>query len=461
MDTDRAFGINWFGNIEDTLMSTDKKLILGLGKTGYSFAEYLSAKGEAFDFADTRSLPADLNRFKSAYGDAEFYLGNLNEEILDNYTQLLLSPGVDMRHDFVRSAQRKNIDIQSDISIFISELDAKIVGVTGSNGKSTLTAMLGHALSELDFNADIGGNIGIAALSLLNKSHKEIYILELSSFQLDIRTDLPMHAAVVLNVTEDHLDRYDTFEDYVNSKASIYKCAETKIINLDDPYCAAMQNEKNDSTQCFTFSMQNAEADFHFDPIVNAFFYKDKKIIDKDAFLLKGEHNYQNILAALAVAHSIQVDLQDFANAMSTFSGLPHRCEYVARINEVEWINDSKATNLAAALAAINGIKSPLHLIMGGDAKGADFSSLQTELPAYVKSICLIGEDANVIADSIPKHIPTYIAPDMAAAIGVINMEANPDEIALLSPACASFDMYKNYQERGDDFKQKVLGLEK
>lgn len=440
-------------------MQIEKKLIMGLGKTGYSFAEYLSAKGEAFDFADTRSAPADLNRFKSAYTEAEFYLGELDESILENYSQLLLSPGVDMRHAFVRSAQSKNIEIQSDISIFISEVDAKIIGVTGSNGKSTLTAMLGHALAELDFNADIGGNIGIAALSLLNKSHKEIYVLELSSFQLDIRTDLPMHAAVVLNVSEDHLDRYDSFHAYVQSKASVYRCAETKLINLDDPNCVLMLEKMADKSKCLTFSMHNQEADFYFDGVVNAFFYQNKKIIDASNFLLKGQHNRQNILAALALAKTINIDLGAFAQALATFTGLPHRCEYVVTHQSVEWINDSKATNLAACMAAINGFHEPLHVIMGGDSKGADFSALQATLPAHVKSICVMGEDASKISQHLPKTITSYHAESMQDAVAHLADSAQPGDVVLLSPACASFDRYENYQARGNDFKQAVMGM--
>lgn len=431
-----------------------KSLILGLGKTGYSFAEYLSAKGESFDFADTRFEPADLNKFKSAYQSSSFFLGNLDENLLDDYDQLLLSPGVDVRHEFVSHARKKNIDIQSDIAIFISEVDAKIIGVTGSNGKTTLTSLLGHALSELHFNADIGGNIGVAALGLLNRVKKDIYVLELSSFQLDIKSDLPLHTAVVLNVSEDHLDRYDSYDDYAKSKASIYQCAETKLINLDDARCKAMVGDSDSSV--ISFSMHDSSATLFYKAESQDFYADGVCVCNAQQFLLKGEHNYQNILAALAVAKSIGVSLIAFAKAMSTFKGLPHRCEFVAEINDVQWINDSKATNIGATQAAIGGIKNPMHIIMGGQSKGVNFDELAKNLPEYVKSIVAIGEDAAIISKTFGQFVPVALAEDMQAAIGIAKRKSQAGEIVLLSPACASFDLYSGYEARGDHFKELV-----
>lgn len=454
MDYHRIISFNWFGNIEDTLMNSQKSLIIGMGKTGRSFAEYLLAKGLPFDFADTRNTLPNLDEFTSLYDESAFHLGELDSQLLNQYQQLLLSPGFDSRHVFIQQAKKNNLAIKGDIDLFISEVNAKVIGITGSNGKSTLTELVGYALDKLKFTSAVGGNIGTAALTLLNEDKKDIYVLELSSFQLDISTALPLDVAVILNISEDHMDRYDSFSDYVNSKLSIYDNAKIKVINLDDQHCASADYAGD---EVITFSLLDAKADVYFSQEENVFYVDSKPLIDAQLFNLQGLHNYQNILAALAIAKALDINVKAFAEAALDYKGLPHRCELIDIINGVAWINDSKATNIGAASAAINSFKQPLHIIMGGQAKDADFTEFSKLLPKHVKSVILLGEDALFLQSFLKDSCDTAIVSNMKEAVALAKNNSQPGDIVLLSPACASLDMYTSYEHRGKDFKERVL----
>ncbi len=440
-------------------MNSYKSLIVGMGKTGHSFAEYLLANDMSFDFADTRTQPAAINEFERAYAEkgAKFYLGDLDHVLLDEYQQLLVSPGVDTRHDFIQAAKNKDIPIKGDIDLFVSSIDARVIGITGSNGKTTLTALFGYALQGLSYSSAVGGNIGTAALTLLAEKEKDIYVLELSSFQLDISNNVALDVAVVLNVTEDHLDRYDSFNDYISSKASIYNNAKVKVINLDDAICKGMYGVG--SKDAITFSLHDATANVYYS-LQDAAFYIDGEIVAKaEQFQLRGMHNYQNILAALSIAKAIDLDCRAFIDVISHFSGLPHRCELVSEIDGVAWINDSKATNVGAASAAMHSIQKPLHIIMGGQAKGVDFTQFANDIPAYVKNIILLGEDADFIRSFVESKVNVVTVNNMAEAVNVAKSLCAKGDTVLLSPACASLDMYSSYEQRGDDFKRLVTGV--
>ena len=438
-------------------MQIDRSLIVGLGKTGQAFADYLTAKNMNFDFADTREKPPMLQEVKAKYSNANVYLGEPSTDLLDNYQQLLLSPGVDTRLLFIQEARNKGIPIQGDIGLFAADVDAKIIGITGSNGKSTLTSLLGYAFSDMGLNSAIGGNIGTAALSLLAEPKCDIYILEISSFQLDVSQDLALEIAIVLNVSEDHMDRYDSYADYIDSKASIYSAARIKVVNLDDAICRRMLEKDNDHV--ISFSMQDIKADIFFNIAEQVFYVNGKCVATAKQFLLKGLHNYQNILAALAIVHAMKIDLKSFISAASQFKGLPHRCEFVATIDEISWVNDSKATNVGAAIAAMQGFTQDLHVIMGGQAKAADFSVFNEAIPANVKNIILMGEDAEYIHQQIPKQVNVIKVDSMEAAVTQAKELSREGDIVLLSPACASLDMYAGFADRGDHYKRLVMEM--
>lgn len=435
-------------------------LVVGLGVTGMSVVRYLSEKGENVVVVDSRQEPPGLAALKTEFPDITVYLGEFDEALFMGAKQVVVSPGVSLKEDVIQHALTQGVDVVGDIELFAQQVSAPVIAVTGSNGKSTVVSLLGEMASTAGINAVVGGNIGIPVLDLIN-SNADLYILELSSFQLESLRSLKPVAAAVLNVSPDHMDRYDSYAEYIEAKKHIYQQCKVAVINKDDDQVTQMQTGHQFVTG-FTMN-EPGHGEFglrHFDG--ESWLCKGgKQIIAENALKLSGKHNVANALAALALGEAASLPLADMLIALTKYTGLPHRTQFVADKDNVTWINDSKGTNVGATVAAIKGIKvkNKLILIAGGIAKDAEFSSLNSAAQNKVRTVVLIGRDAPQIEQALNDCVPVFYAKDMQDAVNIAADLAHPGDTVLLSPACASFDMFNGYEQRGDMFMQAVKAL--
>lgn len=427
-------------------------LVFGLGVTGLSCVRHLIARGVATAVFDTREEPPGLQQLCREQPDVAILPTTELSARLGDFDRLIVSPGIPLEHCVVREARAKGLTIGSDISLFVdavAESAAPIVGITGTNGKSTVAMLVGHLLGE---RAAVGGNIGVAALQLL-EAPRERYVLELSSFQLERLDAAHFDVATVLNVTPDHLDRYDSFDAYVAAKRRIY----------DD--CRFAVYDGRDSNTVPPAAVPGIDVSASSDWRLDAdSLVLDGRIVALGEFRLRGRHNARNLLIAAAVAHASGVAIDDVIARARTFVGLEHRCEWVAEIDGVDFINDSKATNVGAALAALEGLGDPSRrrvvLIAGGDGKGADFRELAAPARQYVRHAILIGRDGPELAQTFePVGVPTAFSASMVEAVRAAAAAAQSGDVVLLSPACASFDMFDNFEARGRAFCDAVHAL--
>lgn len=401
------------------------KLILGAGKTAKSITNFLDKKSIAFQIIkDTRELK--------------------NNDILQGIDEIFISPGIAQNQDIVIKAREKNIPITSDIELFGRYADKPIIGITGSNGKSSVTTMLGIIIK----NAGVGGNIGIPALNLLDKGF-DYYILEISSYQLDYTKNLKLLTAVVLNITPDHLDRYKNFDEYKKSKLSIYNYSQKPVFNLDEKhYSNGLGFGKNIPKNKFNFGLVTCHKSCYL-------LEGNEVLINADELKIIGKHNISNALAALAICKQIGINPKKAIKKIKDFKGLEHRLEYLGVKDKISYYNDSKSTNSIATITAINAIKNKyknICLIAGGISKHEDYSELFSLINKKINSVILIGQDAKDLAEGI--SIPTKFANNMKKAV---EFAKNSDsEAVLLSPACASFDMFDNFEHRGKEFKKYI-----
>ena len=436
-------------------------LVLGLGRTGLSCINYLAGLGERIGVADTRQEPPGLPDLKQRYPDTPFFAGEFRPELLCRARRLVVSPGIAPHHPAIRAAARGGVEILGDVEIFCRNANAPLVAVTGSNGKSTVVSLLAQMLERAGLRAGLGGNIGTPALDLLSRPAPDYYVLELSSFQLEtLRSHRPA-AAAVLNVSADHLDRHESMEDYAQAKQNIYAGDGAMIINLDDETVCAMQRP---GRRTVSYSLARPDADFHVDDRngENWLVHGGEALIRQSELRVPGLHNLANVLACLALGRALDLPLPAMLEAAREFSGLPHRCERVAAINGVDWINDSKGTNVGATLAALQGLaqdRSNIVLIAGGDGKGADFSPLADTIGRHVKAVILTGKSAQELAAIVPPGNPVFYATGMDAAVSAAARVACPGDTVLLSPACASIDMFRDYTERGETFRHCVAEI--
>lgn len=437
-------------------------VIVGLGKTGLSCVRFFAKQGMTVAVTDTRTVPPCLDELKNSFPSVSVYPGEINEALLLAADQVILSPGISLEHAAIKQAIKKGIPVCGDIELFCQQARAPIISITGSNGKSTVTTLVAEMISQAGLKTCVGGNLGTPALELLNETIPDVYVLELSSFQLETTFSLNAHAAVVLNISPDHMDRYDDIDSYARAKKKIYSGNGLMVINKDDEVVNAMSDPSR-KTISFSLAMPS-ESDFG---LVNdngeTWLCQGKdKIIKQNDLGIKGEHNMANALAAIALASSMNVPLTSMAETLKHFKGLPHRCQWVATINGVDWYNDSKATNVGACIASIQGLCNlgKIILIAGGDSKGADLSSLVPVVKEHVKKVFLLGADAKKIAAVIDQTVPYEYVGDMSAAVNSANTFAEAGDLVLLAPACASLDMYDNYQHRGDVFVSVVKSLE-
>ena len=435
---------------------SSKVLVVGLGNTGISVANYLHKLGFNFAITDSRDKPPLIDEFFQVMPDTPVFTGGFDEAAFKVATHLVVSPGVSLNEKSIVKAIAHGSKIVSDIDLFACSVDVPIIAITGSNGKSTVTTMLGEMAKCAGKKVGIGGNLGTPALDLLEQM-AELYVLELSSFQLERTSALNAAAATVLNVSADHLDRHADIAKYAQEKQNIFYGNGVMVINVDDPIVDAMQEA---GRRIITFSIKK-DADFYIaqKDDVEYLMHDTQCLMPLAELPLEGRHNAANALAALALGVSIGLDEQAMCSALKTFKGLDHRMQRIAQIRGVTWVNDSKATNIGACVAALQGYERKVILIAGGDAKGADMNELTPAIKEKAKSVVLMGKDADLIKQALNNCVPVYAAENMAQAVQISASLAKDGDSVLLSPACASLDQYKNYQDRGDQFANAVLRL--
>ena len=448
--------------VNDTDLHYDA-VIVGLGKTGLSCFRYLSNQGLNVAITDSREEPPELLELRAEFESASVYLGQINEQVLLASDQIILSPGVSLDNKSIKLSIENNIPVFGDIELFCQKAQAPIIAVSGSNGKSTVTTIVAEMTRLAGLKTYVGGNIGIPALDLLSDSSPDLYVLELSSFQLETTYSLNAHASVVLNVSPDHMDRYSSLKDYANTKKRIYSGQGLMVLNKDEEYIHSIIDSKRDTIY---FSLDAPEGEnFGLINHNNEVWLSqgNEKIINKNQLKIKGEHNISNALAAMALAGAVNVPTNIMADVLKNFTGLEHRCQLVREIDNVSWYNDSKATNVGACIASITGLceLGNIILIAGGDSKGADLSGLNPIVKKYIKRVFLFGIDANKLADVMGSDVDKEFVNNMNEAVKGASKIADPDDIVLLAPACSSLDMYKNYQQRGDAFISAIDALPK
>jgi len=431
-------------------------LVVGLGLTGLSVVRYLSTCECSLVVVDSRMTPPCLEQLKNEYPDVTMHLGSFEPSLFVGAKQIIVSPGVALQELALQSAIDKGIDVIGDIELFAQQNRSPVIAVTGSNGKSTVVSLLGAMAKTAGIHAVVGGNIGVPILDAMSDA-VELYILELSSFQLESLQSLKPVAATVLNVSPDHLDRYANYAAYINAKQQIYLDSAVAVINRDDQIVALTENESRQSG--FTLG-EPQNHDFGLRKINDESWLcqGQNMLIAVNALKITGAYNVANALAALALGSAAKIPMKAMLETLRTFTGLPHRTQWVTEKNQVTWINDSKGTNVGATLAAINGIQvnNQLILIAGGMAKNADFSQLSETLCDKARAVILMGQDASLIDQSLQQRVPVTYAESMMDAVALAAEIAQPGDTILLSPACASFDMFKGYEHRGDEFVKSI-----
>ncbi|WP_345827270.1 UDP-N-acetylmuramoyl-L-alanine--D-glutamate ligase [Pantoea sp. BRR-3P] len=430
-----------------------KVVIIGLGITGLSCVDFFLAQGVTPRVMDTRVSPPGLEKLPAS---VERYVGGINSDWLLASDLIIASPGIALAHPALSEAADAGIEVIGDIELFCREAQAPIVAITGSNGKSTVTTLVGEMARAAGWQVGVGGNIGLPALTLL-KSPAQLYVLELSSFQLETTHSLKAAAATILNLTEDHMDRYPLgMQQYRAAKLRIYENASVCVVNADDGMTMPVRGVDQ---RCVSFGINLG--DYHLNQQQGSTWLrvKGEKVLNTDEMTLVGQHNYTNALAALALADAVNIPRASSLKALTTFTGLAHRFQLVHEANGVRWINDSKATNVGSTEAALNGlqVKGTLWLLLGGDGKSADFSPLARYLQGDNVKLFCFGRDGDALADLRPE-IATRTE-TMQQAMVQIAAQVKPGDMVLLSPACASLDQFRNFEQRGDRFAQLAKEL--
>jgi UDP-N-acetylmuramoylalanine--D-glutamate ligase len=433
-------------------------VIVGLGSTGLSCARYLHAHGWRLAVTDTRPAPPQLAALTALDARIPVRLGALDPSLLADAVCVVASPGAPLTGPFFEEARRRGLSIVGDIELFARAVDAPVAGITGTNGKSTVTTLLAGMAQRAGLKVRAGGNLGEPALDLLG-SGAELYVLELSSYQLETTRTLDCRAATVLNVSPDHLDRYPSLEAYAAAKARIFARCDTAVINLDDPLVVAMPRA---ARRTLSFSLRaSIGADYAVAQQERAWWLTRSGVplLPVAQLRIKGLHNAANALAALALGEALALPLPAMLAELEAFSGLPHRSQWVADRDGVTYIDDSKGTNVGATLAAVAGMPGPLVLIAGGDGKNQDFTPLAAGFRGKVRHTVLIGRDAPVLARALSGVCTLERCDSLPQAVHAAARAARPGDTVLLSPACASFDMFTDYRERGAVFAQAVREL--
>ena len=446
-----------------SLIASDHfRIVVGLGKSGMSVVRFLAQQGVSFAVADTRENPPELATLNRDYPQVEVRCGELDVDFLCRADELYVSPGLALATPALQAAAARGVKLSGDIDLFARNAKAPIVAISGSNAKSTVTTLVGEMAAAAGKRVAVGGNLGTPALDLLNDDI-ELYVMELSSFQLETTNQLGAEVATVLNVSEDHMDRYSGLPAYHLAKHRIFRGAKQVVVNRQDALTRPLMSE---GLPCWTFGLSA--------PDFKAFGLREENgekylafefqsLMPVRELKVRGAHNQANALAALALGHAVGLPFDAMLSSLRNFTGLEHRCQWVRELDGVSYYNDSKATNVGAALAAIDGLGADMDgklvLIAGGDGKGADFSGLRDSVAKHCRAVVLMGRDADLIAAAVGDGVPRVRADSLDDAIVQSRELAQSGDAVLLSPACASFDMFKNYEERGQLFARAVEAL--
>ncbi|SDH53908.1 UDP-N-acetylmuramoylalanine--D-glutamate ligase [Pseudomonas flavescens] len=446
-----------------SLIASDQfRIVVGLGKSGMSLVRYLARQGMRFAVVDTRANPPELSTLREQFPQVDVRCGELDVEFLGRASELLISPGLAVATPALQEAAKRGAKLSGDIDLFAREAKAPIIAITGSNAKSTVTTLVGEMAAAAGRKVAVGGNLGTPALDLL-ADDVELYVIELSSFQLETTELLNAEVATCLNVSEDHMDRYADLPAYHLAKHRVFRGARQVVVNRDDPLSRPMIA---DQVPCWSFGL--GKPDFKRFGLLEengekALAYQFEALLPVRELKVRGAHNQSNALAALALGHAVGLPMAVMLDTLKGFTGLPHRCQWVGEHAGVSYYDDSKATNVGAALAAIEGlgadIAGKLVLIAGGDGKGADFSSLGKPVAAHCRAVVLLGRDAERLAAVLEAVVDIVRVDSLQAAVEQAAALAQRGDAVLLSPACASLDMFKNFEERGRLFAQAVEAL--
>lgn len=451
-----------------SLIASDQfRIVVGLGKSGMSLVRFLARQGLPFAVVDTRDNPPELASLREDFPQVEVRCGALDVDFLCRASELYVSPGLALATPALQAAAARGVKLSGDIDLFARHAKAPVVAITGSNAKSTVTTLVGAMAAAAGRKVAVGGNLGTPALDLL-RDDVELYVLELSSFQLETTERLNAEVATCLNVSDDHMDRYDGIEAYHLAKHRIFRGARQVVVNRQDPLSRPLIA---DQVPCWSFGLD--KPDFRSFGLIEDngekfLAFQFAKLMSVRELKVRGAHNQANALAALALGHAVGLPVAPMLEVLHDFTGLPHRCQWVRERRGVTWYDDSKATNVGAALAAIDGlgveIDGRLLLIAGGDGKGADFAPLRASVARYCRAVVLLGRDAGLIAAALQGDdgqpvVPLTRVDSLEDAVRRCAELAQAGDVVLLSPACASLDMFKNFEQRGRRFATAVEEL--
>ena len=443
-------------------ISQQAQVVVGLGKSGLSLVRFLASQGQRFAVADSRENPPELSALQRDYPQVDVHCGPLSVELLSAAQVLYISPGLALSTPAIQAAISSGVTVSGDIDVFTQHARAPIVAITGSNAKSTVTTLVGDMFTAAGFNVAIGGNLGTPALDLLDDA-VDVYVMELSSFQLETTSHLQARVAVCLNISEDHMDRYKDVSGYITAKQRVFNNAQAVVINRDD--IASQPQQKQESVISFGLSVP-AAGEFGLCKQSGETYlaYGAQLLLPVSSLKVRGSHNYANALSALAIGAAMNLPMDSMLSALQAFPGLEHRCQWLRQVQGVDWYNDSKATNVGAALAAIEGLGADsnagkLVLIAGGDGKGADFSSLKEPVARFCRAVIVLGRDGERVAQAMGDAVLIKRVTNIEEAVQAAALCAQAGDSVLLAPACASLDMFKSFEERGDVFAQAVKAL--
>jgi UDP-N-acetylmuramoylalanine--D-glutamate ligase len=452
----------------------DKKvLVLGLGETGLSLVRWLLLHRAQVCVADSRNAPPELANFQASYPGVEIRCGVFRSDLLEGIELIAISPGVPLADPFVQKAMARGIPVVGDIELFAlsmpQENAPQVIAITGANGKTTVTSMVGAMCRAAGVVTEVAGNISPAVLDVLMQRqgvHPDVWVLELSSFQLETTFSLNANAATVLNISEDHLDRYTDMADYIAAKARIFRCngrGNVQVLNRDDSETMAMALRERPIQSFGLDTPPLGKHDMGIEHDAEGIWLLEgtRRLMNAGELQVEGMHNISNALAAISLCRAVGLPMPPLLNALRVFKGLPHRVEKVTEFNGVVYYDDSKGTNVGATVAALNGLGRTAVIILGGEGKGQDFTPLQSVLTKHARVAVLIGRDAAKIAEALKETgVPLIHARDMQEAVRISAAEAIEGDAVLMSPACASFDMFKNYAHRAEVFVAAVRALE-
>ncbi|NLR75049.1 UDP-N-acetylmuramoyl-L-alanine--D-glutamate ligase [Leeia sp. IMCC25680] len=449
-----------------SMYGNQRVLVLGMGDSGLSACRWLCAHGAQVTVADSRSAPPQLARFQQDLPQVSIHLGPFDDMLFGGIDYAVVSPGIALAEPAIARAQARGVPMLGDVELFarwIRDWPSKVIAITGSNGKSTVTSLVGHLCQQAGLKTMVAGNIGLPVLDALEAceedradgaAYPDVFVLELSSFQLETTNSLRCDSATVLNLSEDHLDRYDGMDGYAAAKQRIFLNAKAQVLNRDDARSWAMRDARLPLRSFALATPQSASEYGLLDRADGLMLARgDQALLPVLSVPLPGLHNAANVLSALALLDAAGLPLATLLPHVASFRGLPHRVEPVLTLNGVTFIDDSKGTNVGATEAALLGFDRGVRLIAGGDGKGQDFSPLQHAVQRSTRAVYLIGRDAAQIEAALQgSGVPVQHCADLPAAVEAAWADAQDGEVILLSPACASLDMFRNYAHRAEVF---------